>query len=134
MTKSITKNIRVTDEDGVYRIKMVGQADVDFVNAFSKTAQELEKKAKKVTLVVDMEDVDYIDSSTLTIFIRLIKNYKKRNKNIFIYKPQANIIGLFKCTNLSRLLTICKTDNELENILAAKVKKRKKRVRRKSRS
>jgi anti-anti-sigma factor len=116
----ITGNIKITDKDNICRIKLSGEANINFVNAFRRTAQELENRSRLVTLVIDMENVTYIDSASLSIFVRLIKIYRKKNKSILVYRPQQNIVDLFKVTNLNNLLTICSTEEELKEKLGKK--------------
>jgi len=124
MTESAAGKISITNKDNVYRIKLSGDADIDFVNTFSKTAADLEQKKETTILVVDMKDVTYIDSSSLGIFVKLIKLYNKKSNTIIIFKPRAQILELFNLTGLIRFLTICETNNGLEKEIKKKSRKK----------
>lgn len=118
MTERITENIHLTREERCYRITMSGEADMDFVNAFSRTAQEVERHPENKRLVIDMAGMHYIDSAALSVFIRLIKMYKTESRRVLIFRPQKPILELFQYTNLINLLSICNTEEELEEALA----------------
>lgn len=122
-----SQNIYITKNSGVCRIKMAGEADIDFVNAFSKTAAELEANKEDLSLVVDLAEVTYIDSASLGIFVKLIKIYQKRKKRVVLFKPRPAIEELFSLTGLSRFLLVCKTDADLETALGTKPAKKKKK-------
>jgi|SRR3989339_2022811 len=122
------QHIYITTNNGVCRIKMAGEADIDFVNAFSKTALEIEASRERLTLVVDLADVTYIDSASLGIFVRLIKIYQKKKKRIILFKPRPSIEELFNLTGLSRFLTICMSEADLDVAIAGQPKKKKKKA------
>jgi anti-anti-sigma factor len=125
MIETIPQKFTITNKDNVYRIKLAGDADIDFVNAFSKTAADLEQKKECTVLVVDMKDVSYIDSASVGIFVKLIKMYNKKNNSIIVYRPRAAITELFTLTGLSRFLTVCTKNDELEEEIRKKTKKKK---------
>ena len=125
MAETIPAKFSITNKDNVYRIKLVGDADIDFVNAFSKTAADLEQKKESTVLVVDMKDVGYIDSASVGIFVKLIKLYGKKSNTIIIFRPRAAILELFNLTGLSRFLTICNKNEELEAEIIRKTRKKK---------
>lgn len=114
MAEKKDATISITNKDNVYRIKLTGAADIDFVNTFSKTAIDLEQKKEATVLVVDMKDVTYIDSASVGVFVKLIKMYNKKNNSVIIFKPRSQILELFNCTGLIRYLTICETKAKLE--------------------
>jgi anti-anti-sigma factor len=118
MTETITDNITLTRKDDHFVIKMKGEADMDFVNAFSRTAQEVEGHPEHKTLVLDMEEMSYIDSASLSVLIRLIKIYGNDKNHILVYKPQPPIVDLFSYTNLEDLVTICDGKDKLEAALS----------------
>ncbi len=124
MAEANSGKISVTNKDNVYRIKLSGNADIDFVNTFSKTASSLEGKKENTILVVDMKDVTYIDSASVGIFVKLIKIYNKKNNSIIIFKPRAQILELFTLTGLIRFLSICTTNDELNDEIRRKTKKK----------
>ncbi|MFH0922146.1 MAG: STAS domain-containing protein [Fibrobacterota bacterium] len=122
-------NIYITKNSGICRIKMAGEADIDFVNAFSATASEIESSKEDMTLVVDLADVTYIDSASLGIFVKLIKIYQKKKKQIILFKPRPSIEELFGLTGLSRFLLICKSEADLETAIRQKQPRKKKKKR-----
>ena len=125
MTKSKNLNIVISNRSGVCRIKMAREADIDSINALKKTVRDLEARPFCTLLVVDMEDITFIDSVSLSAFIRLIHLYRRRKNSVCVLKPRKAITGLFDYTGLSKLLVVCHTEKELEPYIHAVKRKRK---------
>jgi len=123
MAEQITSNLSLHRGNNFYRIKMSGEADIDFVNAFSRIVQEVEAHPEMTCLVLDMEEVSYIDSATLSVFIRLIKIYNTDKNKVLLYKPQMAVEEVLQCTNLLSLVTLCRTQAELDEALLETGKK-----------
>jgi anti-sigma B factor antagonist len=128
MMQELPTDIQIVENKRFTRIKIVGEADIDFVNTLSQTATQLEEKNSKNILIIDMKDVSYIDSASLGVFVRLIKIHQDSGRKIIIFKPQPMIKELFDQTGLSRMLQFCTTEEEVETHLPPAKKKRQKRA------
>jgi anti-anti-sigma factor len=127
MTKSVKRNIVISNRKGVCRIKWNGEADAASIKAFNRTAQALEDGPAGTSLVLDMENITYLDSASLSVFLRLVNLYRKRKDTLCVLKPRGSIADLFDYTGLSKLLVVCRTDEELkQHIKPAKVRKKAK--------
>ncbi|OGJ89425.1 MAG: hypothetical protein A2268_12185 [Candidatus Raymondbacteria bacterium RifOxyA12_full_50_37] len=118
--------IQVKFEENVCYITMEGDADVDFVNVFSSTAQKLELSSEKTMLVMNMQHIDYMDSATISVFVKLVKLYQRQDRRIIVYRPKPYIEKLFEITGLAMLIQVCQTQTQLNQALG-KIKKPKKK-------
>lgn len=83
-------------------VKLIGDLDVYSKDDFSKFCDE-SLKEKNQNLIVDLEKLDYIDSTGLGMFINIYKDQKEKNKTVKIINAKENIKKLFKITDISDL-------------------------------
>lgn len=83
-------------------VKLIGDLDVYSIDDFSKFCDE-SLKEKNQNLIVDLEKLDYIDSTGLGMFINIYKDQKEKNKTVKIINAKENIKKLFKITDISDL-------------------------------
>ncbi|MDU4715068.1 MAG: STAS domain-containing protein [Anaerococcus sp.] len=83
-------------------VKLIGDLDVYSKENFSKFCDE-SLKEKNENLIIDLEKLDYIDSTGLGMFINIYKDQKEKNKTVKIINAKENIKKLFKITNISDL-------------------------------
>ena len=130
MEKSEKRNVVISNRKDVCRIKWTGEADAASIRALNRKAQALEDGPAGIPLVLDMEQITYLDSSSLSVFLRLIRLYRKRKDPICVLKPQGSIADLFDYTGLSKLLVVCRTEEELkQHIKPVKARKKVKKPR-----
>ena len=83
-------------------VKLIGDLDVYSKENFSKFCDE-SLKDKNENLIIDLEKLDYIDSTGLGMFINIYKDQKEKNKTVKIIGAKENIKKLFKITDISDL-------------------------------
>ena len=100
--------MKIHHEDDVY-IEIEG--DISFNNAqdIRKTIldnfRDTDKKA-----VVNLSKVDFMDSSSLSIFITLLKRVKQKGGELILEYPQLGVQKLLEMTRLDELIEIRKTE------------------------
>ena len=52
-------------------------------------------------MVIDIKDLDYLDSTGLGLFMKIYKIAKEKDKTVSIINPKENILKLFKITDLT---------------------------------
>ncbi len=52
-------------------------------------------------LVIDIKDLDYLDSTGLGLFMKIYKLAKEKDRSVSIINPKENILKLFKITDLT---------------------------------
>ena len=83
-------------------VGLVGDLDVYSKDDFYKFYEESLKNTN-TDFIIDLEKLDYIDSTGLGMFINIYKDQKEKDKSIKIINPKENIKKLFKITDISDL-------------------------------
>ncbi len=100
-------NIRhlYSNRNSRWEVKVIGEIDIS-------TADEVKEKVNSLlderedSVLIDIADVDYIDSTGLGIFISLIKRLKSASKNLILLNPNRSIVKLFEITGLDQVFTL----------------------------
>ncbi|WP_243342229.1 STAS domain-containing protein [Anaerococcus sp. AGMB09787] len=54
-------------------------------------------------IVIDIEDLDYLDSTGLGMFMKIYNDNKEKGKKVKIINPKDNIKKLFEITDLTEI-------------------------------
>ena len=86
-------------------VKLHGDLDTAAAQAIEKTFQPLlESKNKDIT--IDCEDLNYISSSGLRLFLSLLKSCKSNGSTLTLENMNDNIKRVFTMTGFSSLFNI----------------------------
>jgi len=98
----ITSEIRETS-----LIIKVNEIELDLFNA-SRFREALLKTAVTDlnSIILDLENVEYMDSSNLGILIEFLQYVKKNNKSLKLLNCQEKILNIMKSTRLIKLFQI----------------------------
>lgn len=92
----------IEERDDILLVKLKGDLDVyskeDFANFCDTSLKNTDKN-----LVIDLENLDYIDSTGLGMFINIYKAQEDKDKYVKVINPKENIKKLFKITDLTNL-------------------------------
>ena len=69
-----------------------------------RLSEILEEKTADV--IVNAEDLEYIDSTGLGMLIGVIKQLKTNGKELIIVNPQDSVSKLFRITGLDKVFTL----------------------------
>ena len=98
-------------ENNTSVIKLIGDIDVyscsDLKDAITS---QIDFGAKRI--IIDMEDVYYIDSSGIGVFVSALGEFKKRNGKIGIVKITESVRKVFELTKITSFLPIYITVSE----------------------
>lgn len=83
-------------------VKLIGDLDVYSKEDFAKFCDESLKNTD-TDFIIDLEKLDYIDSTGLGMFINIYKDQKEKEKSVKIINAKENIKKLFKITDISDL-------------------------------
>lgn len=81
-------------------LNLAGDLDVYSEEEFRDFIED-ELKDKNLDLVIDIKDLDYLDSTGLGMFMKIYKMYKENGRKVKIINPKENILKLFKITDLT---------------------------------
>lgn len=83
-------------------LELSGDLDVyseeEFKNLIEDDLSSVDKD-----IVIDIKDLDYLDSTGLGMFMKIYKINKEKDKKVKIINPKENILKLFKITELTEI-------------------------------
>ena len=101
-------DVKSFEKDGVFVFQVNGEINIS-------TSPELKKQFEKQTLkkiVVDLEKVNYIDSSGLATLVEILKRTKSQGGSLGLSGLSDKVKSLFEITKLDKLFTIVRTQDE----------------------
>ncbi|MEB3428703.1 STAS domain-containing protein [Citroniella saccharovorans] len=94
----------IFEEDDKLVVKLKGDLDIYSSTNFSDKLLEKYNENKK-DVIVDLTDLDYIDSTGLGAFISLYKNIEKEN-DFKIINPKKSVKKIFVITELDKIFKL----------------------------
>jgi anti-sigma B factor antagonist len=105
--------ITFKDLEKTFIVKIVGDIDAYHSATFKqKVMDHLDTVGQKI-ISMDLSEVQYIDSAGLGSMVSLIKESKKRNKEIILVSMQPQIKKIFEMTKLDKIIKIVDTIEEI---------------------
>lgn len=80
-----------------------------------ETVRELESSLDRIatertgSLILDLTDLEYMDSTTLGILVGALHRFKAENRNLVLVNPRERIAALLRVANLDSLFDIHRT-------------------------
>ncbi len=90
----------IDKKDDYLILNLAGDLDVYSEEEFRDFIED-ELKDKNLDLVIDIKDLDYLDSTGLGMFMKIYKMYDENGQKVKIINPKENILKLFKITDLT---------------------------------
>ena len=99
-------NVSSQEEDGILWIN-IGEPEAS-IKISSKVHQKFDEffAAGALKIAVNMNEVDFIDSSFLGILVSAIKEAGGRGIKIVLYGVSSNVRAIFDLTRLDKLISI----------------------------
>jgi len=95
-------------------IKLKGEVDIYTAPSLRETIVDaLEKGHYKI--VVDLDDVDFLDSTGLGVLVGGLKRVKQHEGELGIICTQDKILRIFKITGLTKIFEMYKNVEELDD-------------------
>ncbi|GHU67589.1 anti-sigma factor antagonist [Clostridia bacterium] len=101
MTLSINANNN--EVTGAWDFKLVGEIDLSNAHYF-KQRLEAALSEKKQNIIVDLANLNYIDSTGLGVIISVYGSIKKDGYSIKLLNPRDNVKKLLNISGLDRIL------------------------------
>ena len=102
---SINIDSQLNSSNNYWEVSVDGELDVS-------TAEELKKYLHKlvdernIDMRLNVENLDYIDSTGLGVMIGILKRLKIENKEVYIEKPKNNVRKIFNITGLDKIFKL----------------------------
>lgn len=108
--------IRTKHLDGVPIIELEGEVDVYTAPRLKSRLVDLVDQGK-YQIVVDLEQVDFMDSSGLGVLVGGLKRVRTRDGAIHIICTKEKILKIFRITGLTKVFPIYSTQEEAVSAL-----------------
>jgi anti-sigma B factor antagonist len=104
-------DISTVREDGVCRMILKGEVDV---YTSPQLKQELVDAVEDgcVNLLIDLEQVGFIDSSGLGVLVSGLRRVKERSGTLRLVCTKENILKIFRITGLEKVFPVFSTMEE----------------------
>ena len=99
---SIDINLKNDIDTDFWEVSVAGELDVSTADEFKEYLHKLIDKGIR-NIILDLESLDYIDSTGLGVMIGVLKRIKIENKEIYIKSPKDNVKKIFSITGLDKI-------------------------------
>ena len=103
---SINIESKLNNENDFWDISLKGELDVSTADKLKEYLHNLADE-KILDMKINLDKLDYIDSTGLGVMIGVLKKLKTDNKEIHILNPKSNVKKIFTITGLDK---ICKME------------------------
>jgi anti-sigma B factor antagonist len=94
-----------TSDNNYLEIKPIGEVDIYTSPEFKNKVIEI-IETKEVNILINAEELEYIDSTGLGVLMSILKKIKENELNIKIINLKPNIYKLFDITGLNKVFNI----------------------------
>ncbi len=103
MSLKIRKNF--DEEAGIWKMELDGEIDIYTAAELKSVFQEMFEKHKE-PVEINLENLEYIDSTGLGVLIGALKRLKEVDKQITLFHVKPNIAKLLNITGLNKIFVI----------------------------
>lgn len=97
--------IRVDETNGIVTVFLVGEIDAYTVPELQEIMDAFVEE-KKPNIIVDLEKVNYMDSTGVGMFIGTMKSVKEYDGNLQLLNMQDRVYRLFQITGLTEVMDV----------------------------
>lgn len=98
-------DISVNDQGNIIEVVVSGDIEMMTIKKFKEELLKLGQSADK-DIELDLQNVDYIDSSGVGVLISLLKLQKKKGKNLLIEKVSDKVLNVLKLSSLDDVFNL----------------------------
>ncbi|MCZ0702679.1 anti-sigma B factor antagonist [Natronobacillus azotifigens] len=102
---NINLDVEVIDDGLSTIVELVGEIDAYTAPVLKESLLPLTEEAG-ANIIVDLEKVNYMDSTGLGVFISALKSSKEHESKLKLIHLQERVYRLFKITSLDSIITI----------------------------
>lgn len=93
----------IREDSSTITITIIGPMELHSIKEFQNKVIELETAAPR-DIVLDIKEVEYIDSTGISVLITLNRQQKKNGKSLKIINASQRVANLLELSSLSDLL------------------------------
>lgn len=102
---SIEINSKHEPTNNFWEVSVAGELDVSTAEELKKYLHKLVDE-KNIDMRLNVEKLDYIDSTGLGVMIGILKRLKTEEKEVYIEKPKNNVRKIFSITGLDKVFKL----------------------------
>ena len=102
---SMNIDSKLNNENGFWDVSLQGELDVSTADKLKEHLHNLADE-KIQDMKINLENLDYIDSTGLGAMIGVLKKLKTDNKEIYIINPKSNVKKIFTITGLDKIFKV----------------------------
>lgn len=109
------KNTKVefVDEEKYIIAKVFGDIDAYHSADVKKEIREKMLNSDKDKVIIDLSEVDYIDSAGLGSLVAILKDARLNNKALYLMAPKQAVMRVFEMTRLDKVFSIISSISEI---------------------
>lgn len=93
------------EEKNRWELSICGEVDIYTSNQLKETFVDIFNENPQ-DIVIDTENLDYIDSTGLGVLIGALKRLKVKGKDIYIINTKPNVRKIFNITGLDKIFKV----------------------------
>ena len=97
--------LEVTERNGYSVLSVRGEVDVYTAPKFRERLIEMVSEGKH-QIIVDLEGVDFLDSTGLGVLVGGLKRLRSHNGDLLLVCTQSRILKVFEITGLTKVFSI----------------------------
>ena len=86
-------------------VELKGELDVSTAEEFKSKLYGMTED-KVADIKINLEGLDYIDSTGLGVMVGVLKRLKVNNKGIYLSNPKSNVRKIFEITGLDKIFNL----------------------------
>ena len=102
-------NVRIAQKDGNYHVWLMGDLNISTVDQVKDTIAEILEN-KPGIVVINFNDVEYLDSSSIATLVSLVKEARSNNMDLIFYELKPDIQNIIDVSGLDRYFKIITKD------------------------
>lgn len=102
---SLSINVNFDKEQDIWDVNLDGEIDIYTANTL-KEQLSVVSEDKISDIKINMQNLEYIDSTGLGILIGILKRLKQKDKDIYIVNIKPNVKKIFTITGLDKIFKL----------------------------
>jgi len=102
------------EKSGISIFRMAGDININSAPNL-KISFDAMAKPEGIKIILNLKNVDYVDSSGLATMVEILKSLRKCNGKLKLTNLSAKVRGLFEITKLTQLFDISDEEDEAVN-------------------
>ena len=100
---NLEANVRHQQDKAI--IDLIGEIDAFAEGALNQAYQQAEHESSS-TIVLNFDNVDYINSTGIALIVSLLAQARKNHRNLVVFGLSDHYVEIFEITRLSDFMTV----------------------------